>query len=50
MARLGLSSMGKLPGQMGDWRIILSKVQLQPEVHFTADGCVMVMKSDDTKI
>lgn len=49
MGRLGLSGTGKLPGQMGDCRVILCEV-LQPEVQFSLDGCVMVMKRDDMNL
>lgn len=49
MGRLGLSGTGKLPGQMGDCRVILCKVP-QPEVHFTVDRCVMVMKRDEMNL
>lgn len=49
MGRLGLSGTGKLPGQMGDCRVILCEVP-QPEVQFTVDGCVMVMKRDEMNL
>lgn len=46
MGRLDLSGTEKLPGQMGDGRVIRCDAP-QPEVQFTADGCVMVIKRDD---
>lgn len=49
MGRLGLSGRGKLPGQMGDCRVILCEVP-QPGVQFAVDGCVMVMKRDEMNL
>lgn len=49
MGRLGLSGTGKLPGQMGDCAVILCGAA-QPEVQFSLDGCVMVMKRDEMNL
>lgn len=47
MGRLGLSDTEKLPGQMGDGRVIRCDAPL-PEVQFTVDGCVI--KRDDINL
>lgn len=49
MGRLDLSGTGKLPGQMGDCGVILCEAP-QPEVQFTVNGCVMVMKRDEMNL
>lgn len=49
MGRLGLSGVGKLPGQMGDCRVIQCEVP-QPGVRLDVDGCVMVMKRDEINL
>lgn len=45
MGRLDLSGTQKLPGQMGDGSVIRCDAP-QPEVQFTVDGGVTVMKRD----
>lgn len=49
MGRMGLSGTGKLPGQMGDCRVILCEVP-QPWVQLAVDGHVMVMKRDEMNL
>lgn len=49
MGRLDLSGTEKLPGQMGDGRVIRCDTP-QPEVQFTGDGCIIVIKRDDINL
>lgn len=49
MGRLDLSGTEKLPGQMGDGSVIRCDAP-QPEVPFTVDGGVTVMKRDDINL
>lgn len=49
MGRLDLSGAQKLPGQMGDGSVIRCDAP-QPEVQFTVDGGVTVMKRDDINL
>lgn len=49
MGRLDLSGTEKLPGQMGDGRVIRCDAP-QPEVQFTVDGGVTVIKRDDINL
>lgn len=49
MGRLDLSGTEKLPGQMGDGRIIRCDTP-QPEVQFTVNGCVTAIKRDDINL
>lgn len=49
MGRLDLSGTEKLPGQMGDGSVIRCDAP-QPEVPFTTDGGVTVMKRDDINL
>lgn len=48
MGRLDLSGTEKLPEQMGDGRVI--RHTPQPEVQFTVNRCVTVIKRDDINL
>jgi len=49
MGRLGLSGMGKLPVQMGDYEVILCEVP-QTGVTLFVDLSVMVTKRDERNL